>query len=375
MRYKEKIIKNLFAQAGIRICVKGDEPRPYDIKLKNKDFYRKVFSKGSLGFGESYMDGDWEAESLDEMFFRLIKFLDFSSLGKKTQIFIAWHAFKNLHWLKKFNPFNIGKAHYDTGNDLFEKMLGKSMAYSCGYWKEAKTLDEAQFAKYDLICRKLHLRPGMKVLDIGCGWGGFAAYAAEHYQVEVLGVTVSQEQVDFAKANFGHLPITIKLQDYRDVNDKFDRIVSIGMFEHVGKNHYKDFFQVADRCLKTDGIFLLHTIGSNRPVIITDPWIAKYIFPGGYIPAASQIIKPAEKIFVLEDWHNFGLDYDKTLMAWYNNFEESWEQLKEKYGERFYRMWKYYLLSCAGLFRARGKQLWQVVFRKSKAFSKYLPVR
>ena len=375
MKHSEKIIKDLLAQADILIHSDGEQARPFDIKLNDSKFFRKVYHKGSLGLGESYMDGDWEAESLDEMFFRLIKILDFSSLGKKIQFFLSWHAFKNLHWLRKFNPFNIGKVHYDTGNDLFEKMLGKSMAYSCGYWQEADALDEAQFAKYDLICRKLYLQPDMKVLDIGCGWGGFAAYAAEHYGVQVVGVTVSREQAEFARVRYSHLPVMIKLQDYRNIEGKFDRIMSIGMFEHVGKNNYKDFFKVVDRCLVPDGIFLLHTIGSNKPVIITDPWIAKYIFPGGYIPAASQIIKQAEKRFILEDWHNFGLDYDTTLMAWYRNFSSNWDKLKDKYGQRFYRMWKYYLLSCAGLFRARGKQLWQVTFRRPFATGKYITVR
>jgi cyclopropane-fatty-acyl-phospholipid synthase len=152
------------------------------------------------------------------------------------------------------------------------------------------------------------------------------------------------------------------LQDYRQIDETFDRVVSIGMFEHVGVKNYPTFMRVAKRCLAPDGLFLLHTIAGKYSVAKTDPWIQRYIFPNSVLPSARQITASAEDLFVLEDWHSFGSDYDKTLMSWYHNFEAGWEALKSRYGDRFYRMWKYYLLACAGSFRARDNQLWQIVF-------------
>jgi cyclopropane-fatty-acyl-phospholipid synthase len=243
-------------------------------------------------------------------------------------------------------------------------MLDKRMNYSCAYWHKAMTLEDAQEAKLELICRKMGLKPGMSVLDIGCGWGGFAKYAAEKFDVKVTGVTVSQEQVEYARKDCRGLDVDIKLQDYRELNDEFERIISIGMFEHVGSKNFKTFMKVVHRCLVTNGLFLLHTIAGNSSVNSTDQWINKYIFPNSMLPSAKQITIAAEGLFVLEDWHSFGQYYDKTLMAWYQNFTENWDQIKDGYDERFYRMWAYYLLSCAGSFRARRNQLWQVVFSK-----------
>jgi cyclopropane-fatty-acyl-phospholipid synthase len=243
-------------------------------------------------------------------------------------------------------------------------MLDKWLNYSCGYWENAKTLDEAQEAKLDLICRKIGLKPNMKILDIGCGWGGFAKYSATKYGARIHGITVSREQVKFAEKFCKGLDIKIELKDYRELKEKYDRIVSIGMFEHVGASNYRTFMKVAHRCLKADGLLLLHTIGGNTSVNSTDPWINKYIFPNSMLPSAKQITSAAQGLFVLEDWHSFGQYYDNTLMAWHNNFTKNWTALKDTYDERFYRMWTYYLLSCAGSFRSRRNQLWQIVFSK-----------
>lgn len=241
-------------------------------------------------------------------------------------------------------------------------MLGERLIYSCGYWKNASTLDEAQEDKLNLVCRKLDLRPGMRVLDIGCGWGGTAKFAAEQYKVKVVGVTVSEEQARFGKEFCRGLPVEIRLQDYRSLKETFDRIFSLGMFEHVGHKNYITFFRCVKSCLKDNGLFLLHTIGSNRSDTRNDPWIERYIFPNSMLPSAKQICAAIEGLFVLEDWHNFGADYDKTPMHWFRNFQEKSNVIKKNYGERFYRMWKYYLLCCAGSFRARKNQLWQIVF-------------
>ena len=236
------------------------------------------------------------------------------------------------------------------------------MVYSCGYWDNVSNLDKAQEAKMELVCRKLKLEPGMSVLDIGCGWGEMARYASEHYGVEVTGITVSAAQVNYAVKLCRGLPVEILLCDYRQINGRYDRIVSLGMFEHVGYKNYRTFMNVVRKSLNDGGLFLLHTIGSNQTRYDCDKWISKYIFPNSMIPSAQQICESAEGLFVLEDWHNFGADYDKTLMSWFRNFTENWSEIERNYGQRFYRMWSYYLLACAGTFRARRNQLWQIVY-------------
>jgi cyclopropane-fatty-acyl-phospholipid synthase len=306
------------------------------------------------------MDGWWECDRLDQFFEKVLS----AELERKLR---PGSLLRHVLRARLFNlqhprrAFEIGKHHYDIGNDLYSRMLDARMTYSCGYWAEATTLDEAQEAKLDLICRKLQLRPGHRVLDIGCGWGGAAAFAAERYGVEAVGVTVSEEQVRHAREVYRDLPVEFRLQDYRELNEKFDRVFSIGMFEHVGYKNYRTFFDVVRRCLKPEGLMVLHTIGSNRSTTRTDPWISKYIFPNSMLPSAAQITEAFEQRFVLEDWHSFGADYDRTLMAWHENFERAWPHLAQSYEERFYRMWRYYLLSCAGSFRARKNQLWQIV--------------
>jgi cyclopropane-fatty-acyl-phospholipid synthase len=240
-------------------------------------------------------------------------------------------------------------------------MLDKRMIYTAGEWENASNLDEAQERKLEHVCRRLNIQPGMRVLDIGCGWGGAARFLAERYDVEVLGITVAREQARLGNELSRTLPVEIRLQDYRSLEGSFDRILSMGMFEHVGYKNYSTFMRIVRRCLKDDGIFLLRTIGGNYSVTATDPWIARYIFPNGMLPSPGQIADAIEGVLVLEEWKNYGPDYDKTLMHWFKNFQESWHSLKSKYGEKFYRMWKYYLLSCAGTFRARKNQLWEII--------------
>lgn len=337
--------------------------RPWDIQLKKPGVPERVFAYGSLGLGEAYMDGDWEVEALDEFFYRILS----AQLDQHIQpLKLIFHAMRtrilNLQTARR--AWRVGEAHYDLGNAFYETMLDARMTYTCGYWKSATTLAEAQEDKLDLICRKMQLRPGMRVLDIGCGWGSFMSYAAEHYGVECVGVTISKEQAEWAEEKYRDLPIEFRLQDYRDVNESFDRIVSVGMFEHVGRKNHATFMQVAARCLHDDGLFLLHTIGKNERHTSPDPWIDKYIFPNGDLPSIGQIADAAGGQFVIEDLHNFGVDYDKTLMAWSENFEAAWPRFAEQLQQRFYRMWRYYLQSCAGAFRARDIQLWQFVLSK-----------
>ncbi|MGH8165164.1 MAG: cyclopropane fatty acyl phospholipid synthase, partial [Rhodanobacteraceae bacterium] len=289
------------------VCVDGD--RPWDLRVHDPRVFARAFAHGSLGLGETYMDGWWDADDLDGFFFRVLD----ARLDDQLRNFDALRAHLRARFInlqRGRRAFVIGKAHYDLGNDLFEAMLGKRLVYSCGYWKDADNLDAAQEAKLDLICRKLRLKPGMRVLDIGCGWGEALKYAAENYGVSGVGVTVSEQQAKFARELCKGLPVEIRLQDYRDLEEKFDAVFSIGMFEHVGGKNYRSYFETVRRCLKDDGLSVLHCIGSNSAPGQTDPWIEKYIFPNSMIPAASQVTSALEDLFVVEDWHNFGADYD-----------------------------------------------------------------
>ncbi len=365
-------LSQLLARVDIRI----NGTRPWDIHVHNQKFYSRILSQGSLGLGESYMDGWWDCAALDELFFRLIR-SDLRSQVRPWRLIFPYLYAKIFNGQRTAKAFTIGEMHYDIGNDLYSAMLDKRLTYTCGYWKNAKNLDQAQEAKLELVCRKIGLKKGQRVLDIGCGWGSFASYAAQKYGARVVGITVSKEQVVLARKLCKGLPVEIRLQDYREMNgnEKFDHIVSLGMFEHVGPKNYQMYMEIADRCLKDDGFFLLHTIGSKRSLTIGDPWISKYIFPGAVLPSITQIGKSIERLFVMEDWHNFGSDYDKTLMAWFTNFDRAWPKLKSKYDERFYRMWKYYLLACAGSFRARHTQLWQIVLSKKGVIGGYKSIR
>lgn len=355
------------------ITINGQNP--WDVQIHNENFYARVVKYGILGLGESYMDGWWHCQHLDQFFDKILS----AHLDRRIQE--TWQ-FKVKHLLAKVinlqtknRARSVAHKHYDLGNDLFQLMLDKRMIYSCGYFKSTETLDEAQIDKLDLICKKLNLSPGMRVLDIGCGWGGLAKYMSENYRVHVTGITISKQQCDYAKHYCQDLPIDIRLQDYRDVHETFDRVVSVGMFEHVGHLNYPAFMKIIHQALTSDGLFLLHTIGGNETSNLANEWVTKYIFPNGMLPSIAQIGRACEKLFVMEDWHNFGAYYDLTLMAWYQNFTEHWQQLKQNYDERFYRMWSYYLLSSAGSFRSRYNQLWQIVLSKNGVRGGYLAPR
>ncbi len=336
----------------------------WDIQVHNENFYSKALHEGALGLGESYMDQWWDCPALDQFFERLISANIESKIKTNLRIKFKFILSKFLNLQTKQRSREVGRKHYDLGNDLFKNMLDSRMNYTCGFWHNTDNLESAQLNKLNLTCQKLNLKPGMRILDIGCGWGGLAKYAAENFGVEVVGITISQQQYEYAKENCHNLPIEIRLQDYRDLNEKFDRIVSLGMFEHVGHSNYKTYMNIVNNCLNDDGIFLLHTIGNNITTTQANEWINQYIFPNGMLPSIMQISLATEKLFVMEDWHNFGADYDKTLIAWQANFIEHWEQLKHHYDERFFRMWNFYLLSSAAAFRVRDIQLWQIVFSK-----------
>lgn len=349
-------VEELLALANVQ--VNGE--RPWDMQVHNQDLYQRILAKGTLGLGEAYMDGWWDCEQVDQFICNVME----AGLKKRiAPMAMAWPLLQarlfNLQNLKR--AFQVGENHYDLGNDLFERMLDKRLTYTCAYWKNADTLDEAQEAKLDLVCRKIGLQKGQRVLDIGCGWGSFAGFAAERYGAEVYGVTVSKEQGKWVEQRYAGLPVKTLVQDYRDLEGQFDHVVSLGMFEHVGRKNHLEFMQVVKRCLKPNGLFLLHTIGRRKTRKAAEPWSNKYIFPNAQVPSMADISLAIEDDFVMEDMHNFGKDYDTTLMSWHANFEHHWPEIADKYGKRFYRMWRYFLLTNAGALRSRRLQLWQLV--------------
>ena len=369
-RDKETVTK-LLQLAGITI----DGPNPWDIQVKDDRIYPVLIREGSLGLGESYMEGWWDCEQLDEMIALLVRANLENHVRKNKKFLLQMMLGRFINYQDRKRALEVGRVHYDIDPELYQRMLDAEMNYSCGYWKNAKTLDEAQKAKLELSCKKLALEPGMKVLDIGCGFGAFAKYAAQNYNVEVVGITISEQQALWARRNCSGYPVEIRFQDYRDVTEQFDRVVSIGMFEHVGKKNYQDYMRSVFNNLADGGLFLLHTIGTTSTRGGVDAWVTKYIFPNAALPVADEIPRSAAEKFIIEDWHNLGSDYVKTLKAWQKNFTNHWSSIKQKYDERFYRMWTYYLSAFMGSFRARKIQVWQVVLSKNYLNKDYVPIR
>ncbi|MHA6299575.1 cyclopropane fatty acyl phospholipid synthase [Devosia sp. CAU 1758] len=351
-----RFVLDQLARAGISVGAPADA----DVTIHDERLYARLLRDGTLGLGESYMDGWWDAEPLDAVLFKLVSAKVQDAFPRDLPLIASTLKGRLLN-LQRLRLREVAEKHYDIGNDLYAAMLDRRMVYSCAYWTEADDLDAAQEAKLDLICRKIGLEPGMCVLDIGSGWGGFLQFAAERYGISGLGITVSREQAALANERNKGLPVETRLMDYMALEGQFDRVVSIGMFEHVGYKNYRAYFEKARSLLKPDGLFLLHSIGGNNSVTHGDPWSEKYIFPNGMLPSIAQIGEAVEGFFVMEDWHNFGADYDFTLMAWLENFDAAWPELSSRYDERFRRMWRYYLSVFAALFRARQVNLWQIV--------------
>jgi cyclopropane-fatty-acyl-phospholipid synthase len=361
----ESIVRELFELAGIAI----GGTAPGDIRVRDPRFYERVLRDASLGFGEAYMDEWWESDAVDVTVEKIMR------ANLKQKITGSWRlrgmAVKALmlNLQARTRSGASVEAHYDIGNDLYTRMLDERMVYTCGYWKSATTLKDAQEAKLDLVCRKVGLEPGMRVLDLGCGWGGLASWAAEKYGCTVLGVTLSKDQVALGNQLWGPkgkgLPVELRLCDYRDVQGKFDRVLSVGMMEHVGPKNHRDMMSVIERCLVDDGVAVIHTIANNRSLRHGTPFIEKYIFPNAVAPSLAQIGRAMEGLFVIEDLHNIGPDYDPTLMAWWENFDRTYAEIAHRYDRRFYQMWKFYLLAAAGAARSRDGQLYQIVLTKT----------
>ncbi len=349
--------------------------RPWDIVVHNPKFFQRLLAHGSLGLGESYMDGWWDSSELDECIARLLRSQADQALPVTAEAVMEAVKYRFFNPQTQLGSKKVARQHYDLGNEWYESMLDPYMQYSCGYFKNTDNLATAQEQKLDLICRKLQLQKGMTLLDIGCGWGGLARFAAEHYGASVTGINISKEQIAYGREKTKGMNIEIRDCDYRKIEGTFDRIVSVGMFEHVGPKNYATYMKAVRKAVKPEGLALIHTIGRNHRTGGAEPWIEKYIFPNSILPTSQEVIKAAENHFVLEDWHNFGAYYDKTLMAWHKNAEAHWNEFKEQYGERFHRMWTYYLLSCAGSFRARTIQLWQLVLSPHGVAGGYESVR
>ncbi|MDB5238548.1 MAG: Cyclopropane-fatty-acyl-phospholipid synthase [Candidatus Kaiserbacteria bacterium] len=368
-REKDAVTK-FFKDADIEV----NGTRPWDIVVHDDRLYKRLLRAGSVGLGEAYMEKWWDSERVDLLFEKLLRVqkkrvltLQLILLSIKARIF---------NRQTRFQARQVVDIHYDLSNELYMSFLDPYNQYTCGYFENTDDLNEAQIQKLDLICRKLQLKSTDTVLDIGCGWGGFAKYAAEHYGCKVVGITISDEQLAYATKYVAGFPVEIRKQDYRDLaGEQFDKIVIVGMIEHVGYKNYRKIMEIVSSCLKDDGLFLLHTIGGNETYFAAEPWLDKYIFPNGMVPSIQQLGKSFEKLFVMEDWHNFGPYYYKTLMAWDKNFQKNWPSLKDKFSETFFRMFRYYFNSCAGMFKSRRTELWQIVLSKGADDTIYKSVR
>ena len=358
MSRSQELITNLLAFADIHI----NGSRPWDIQVHDQRFFSRVLASGTLGFGESYMDGWWDCEALDEMCCRAIR----AGLEKRFAFRLpnVWALLTALlaNQQTRLRSRKVGRVHYDLSNDFFKAMLDPNMQYSCALFAEGDDLASAQLRKLDWICERLRLRPGLRVLDIGCGWGGLGRHAARHYGCGVVGITISQEQFTYAQRWSRGLDVEIQLRDYREVTERFDRVVSVGMVEHVGYRNYRTYMRAAARSLGENGLFLCQGICGNFSRFHTDPWIKRYIFPNSVLPSLAGLTRAAEGIFIVEDVKNIGPNYDPTLLAWERNFRSAWPQFADRYDERFRRMWRFYLLSCAGAFRAGSLQVFSILF-------------
>jgi cyclopropane-fatty-acyl-phospholipid synthase len=359
--------------------------RPWDLQVHHPRLYGDLLKRGSLALGEGYVNGDWDCEALDVLFTRLLSqpACREAAIGFQPAARLLGHAQqwaeRWVNWQSRSRAFMVGQQHYDIDDRVYGAMLDSRRLYSCGYWQDATDLETAQFHKLQRICQKLELSPGQRLLDIGCGWGGLAIHAARHFGVEVVGITVSTQQAEYCRERCADLPVAVLLCDYRSPlvrqQGLFDRVVSIGMLEHVGRRNDRTYFEILSAQLARDGLALIQTIGSHDTNMALDPWINTYIFPNGRLPSAQQLCHGFEPWFLLEDWENFGFDYDLTLQAWWHRFERAWPELSDQLSQRFYRLWRYYLLSCAGFFRSGQGQLWQVVLSKKGSGRAYRSLR
>jgi len=367
-------LQSLLQPAGIII----NGPSPWDLQVHHEQFYSRVIAQGSMGLGEAYMEGLYDIVAPEEFFYRILR----SGIGEHTKpadMIITYLRSIFINEQNKLSSRKVAEQHYNLSPELYMSFLDPYNQYTCCYFPDGnETLDEAAIKKLHLICRKLQLKATDRVLDIGCGWGGFAKFAAEHYGCHVTGISIAEEQIAYARNFTQGLPVTFMNCDYRDIQGCYDKVLVCGMIEHVGYKNYHTLMNIINRCMADNGLFLLQTIGRNDTATSGDKWIRKYIFPNSQLPSIQQLGAAVEGSFIMEDWQNMGIHYYHTLMAWHRNFIKNQPQLRRdrpEYDERFYRMWEYYLLSCAGAFKARSIQLWQIVYSKNGVENGYKPLR
>lgn len=366
MLQAEKTMERLLQKAGVTL----NGENPWDVQVHDRAVYNRILTSGRLAIGESFMDEQWDCDDLQMFFEKMLSSGADEDLKSLSTLLLIIKA-KLINLQSKQRSFEVGEEHYDIGNEFYELMLTGHMQYTCDLWRDgAENLMQAQEAKLDLICKKLKLEPGKRLLDVGCGWGGLMRFASENYGVECVGISVSKEQTQWATDSFGSLPCSIEVTDYRDFQpkDTFDYVTSIEMIEHVGPRNYKNFFSLIHSWLKPEGKFLLQAIGAPEKVPSAEPWINKYIFPNGILPSLYQIEDATRYFYHWEHFENIGVDYEKTLQAWWNNLHEGYDSLRkidpEKYDERFLRTFKYYLLSSAAMAKLRKIHDWQILFTK-----------
>jgi cyclopropane-fatty-acyl-phospholipid synthase len=345
------------------------------VKILNKKLHYKLLFRPDLYFGEAYSDGDIIIENGT-----LTDFLDLTlmNIGRSEVNFVSkllnkmsgsYRYLTNFNFIKK-SKMNV-HHHYDLSDELYNLFLDPKRQYSCGYFKdENDTLETAQNNKIQHIIKKLNIQPNQKVLDIGCGWGSLAFDIAESVNCEVTGITLSKKQYDYcinrAKELNMRNQVTFKLIDYRELNQKFDRIVSVGMFEHVGRKFYRKFFKQVNKLLHDNGVSLIHTIGSVNPPRDPHPWVTKYIFPGGYTPSLSEVTTPIEKAgLIVSDIEVLRLHYSHTLRHWKENCIKNKEKIIEMFDERFFRMWEFYLTGCEIAFKWGDQVVYQIQLTKN----------
>jgi cyclopropane-fatty-acyl-phospholipid synthase len=367
----KRIAQKFLEQAGIEL----NGTRPWDIQVHNPCFYKRAILQRTLGLGESYMEGWWSCQAVDQFIDRLVRAQVHHKIKNPLNLKIAIIAGYLINRQTRRRAKTVIAGHYDYESEILLSFLDDYKQYSCAYFKDTDDLNQAQRRKLDLICRKLMLSSGDHLLDIGCGYGGLARYAAENYGCRVTGITPCSEQIAHARQWCSGLDVRFEQKDYRQIEGSFSKIVSVGMFEHVGYKNFRLFMQIAHNCLSNSGLFLLHTIGGNTSVTTNDPWVEKYIFPNGMLPSIQQIGKSVEGLFVMEDLHNLGHFYDPTLMAWHKRFVAVWPEFEQHLDLSVFRKWSYYLLHMAGSFRARKNQLWHFVFSKTGLPEGYPVVR
>jgi len=363
-----RIITGVLEQADIRVG--GD--RPWDLRIHHDRFFPRAM-RGTLGVGESYMDGDWDAGSLIEFFRKTMDAgLQMHPLLRINRVAKEVHArFRNLQTRRRSRA--VAEEHYDLDHRMYAQFLGPWNQYTCCFFDGTDDLEEAELCKLEMICDKLEIESGDRVLDIGCGWGGFAKYAASTRGCSVVGISLSDEQIEYARDYTEGLPVEIHRMDYRDLPESplgtFDKVLICGMIEHVGYRNYRQLMKVVHTVLAQDGLFLLHTIGNRHNTAVVEPWIEKYIFRNSMAPSMQQLTRAAADLFVIEDWENYGHYYVPTLQAWHDNFNRNWDRIRaldgpRPFDERFRRMWNFYLMSSRAAFEVEDLHLWHLVMTR-----------